>query len=128
MVVTILDMTNIHLTEQKCEACEGGVPPLTRAEAEALCEQVPQWELSDAGDVLSRVYECGDFVTAVALVNQVADIAEEEGHHPDIHVTDYKYVLIELTTHAIGGLSKNDFIVAAKVDVSTGDGDDGSED
>lgn len=111
-------MTNIHLTEQKCEACEGGVPPLTRDEAEELLPQVPDWQLNDAGDLLSRAYECANFAEALALVNRAGEIAEAEGHHPDMHLTNYKYVLIELTTHAIGGLSKNDFIVAAKLDAS----------
>lgn len=111
-------MTNIHLTEQKCEACEGGVPPLTPEEATALQAQVPDWELNEAADLLSRAYECADFAAALTLVNRAGDIAEAEGHHPDMHLTNYKYVLIELTTHAIGGLSKNDFIVAAKLDAA----------
>jgi 4a-hydroxytetrahydrobiopterin dehydratase len=111
-------MTNIHLTEQKCEACEGGVPPLTEVEAKELHTEVPEWELNDAYDVLSHAYECADFAAALAFVNRVGEVAESEGHHPDIHLTNYKHVLIELTTHAIGGLSKNDFIVAAKIDAT----------
>jgi len=109
-------MTNIHLTEQKCEACEGGVPPLTQAEATALLAQVPEWQLNEAVDKLYRTYRCGDFVTALDWLNVVGAIAEAEGHHPDLHLTNYNQVRIELTTHAIGGLSQNDFIVAAKLD------------
>ena len=109
-------MTHIHLTNQKCEACEGGVSPLSRSEAEELLIQTPDWQLNDTATVLYRAYVCTNFVAAVALIHQVADIAEAEGHHPDIHLTNYKHLRIELTTHAINGLSKNDFIVAAKLD------------
>lgn len=109
-------MTNIHLTSQKCEACEGGVSPLSRPEAEALQAQTPEWYMNDDATLLYRAYECSNFAEALALLNRAGEIAEAEGHHPDLHLTDYKHVRIELTTHAIGGLSQNDFIVAAKLD------------
>ena len=111
-------MTTIHLTKQTCEACEGGVPPLTRTEAAELQTQTPEWQIDETGKVLYRAYTLANFCDALALVNLAGEIAEAEGHHPDLHLTDYKQVRIELTTHAIDGLSQNDFIVAAKLDAA----------
>jgi 4a-hydroxytetrahydrobiopterin dehydratase len=97
------------------------MPPLTRDEAEAMMVQVPGWELlppsGDAADQnkLSRRFKFRDFREAIAFVNRVADLAEEEGHHPDIHIFGNR-VRLDLTTHAIKGLSDNDFIMAAKID------------
>jgi len=107
---------NIILTEHKCEACEGGIPPLTPTEVTELLTQTPRWTVSDDNKVLHRQYVFANFREALAFINQVGELAEAEGHHPDIHFTNYKHVAIDLTTHAIGGLSKNDFIVAAKID------------
>ena len=120
LVNYLLYMTELHLTEQKCEACEGGVAPLTLAEAETLRAQTPDWHLSEDGTMLYREYVCANFVAALELLNLAGAIAEQEGHHPDLHLTSYKHVRIELTTHAIGGLSRNDFIVAAKLDMEYG--------
>ncbi len=117
-------MKNDLLTK-KCVPCEGGVPPLTHEEVENLMGQVPDWSLfEEASENLKKVgmgakifreYKFKDFIGAVNFVNNVAEIAEAEGHHPDIKI-NYNKVTLELTTHAIGGLSENDFIVAAKVD------------
>ncbi len=105
----------MELIEQTCVACEGGMPPLTRPEAEILLKQIPGWELSEDARVITRTFDCGNFEKALVFVNQIGAIAESEGHHPDIHLTDYKNVRIDLSTHAIGGLSQNDLIVAAKI-------------
>jgi len=106
----------IELTKQKCEACEGGVIPLNRIEADILLKQIPGWEVADDVKSISRQYAFKNFKEALAFVNQVGELAESEGHHPDIHLTDFKKVSIDLSTHAIGGLSNNDFILAAKID------------
>ena len=106
----------MKLTEQKCEACEGGVLPLNHTEASILLKQIPGWEVSDDAIKLSRHYAFKDFAEALAFVNRVGELAESEGHHPDMHLTSFKNVTIELSTHAIGGLSNNDFILAAKID------------
>ena len=111
-------MTTIHLTEAKCEACEGGVPPLAPDVAAELRTQTPDWQIDAAGKVLYREYTLRSFAEALALLNQAGAVAEAEGHHPNLHLTDYKHLRIELTTHAIGGLSQNDFIVAAKLDAA----------
>ena len=101
------------LAEQRCVPCHGGVPPLTREEAERLRQETPEWTLKDGA--IEREFRFTDFREAMAFVNQVAEVADEQDHHPDIHIS-YAKVRLELTTHAIGGLSRNDFIVAAKVD------------
>lgn len=106
----------IHLTQQKCVACEGGMPPLTRDEAAILLRQVPQWQISDDGKWISRSYDFTDFKEALAFIDRVGALAESEGHHPDLHLTGFRHVRVELSTHAIGGLSQNDFILAAKID------------
>jgi len=102
------------LAARHCLPCEKGTPPLTEAEAAAYLTQVPSWEIRE-GKSLRRRFRFRDFREAMAFVNRVADLAEEEGHHPDIFIS-YDRVRIDLTTHAIGGLSENDFILAAKVD------------
>ena len=104
------------LTHKKCVPCEGGTKPLTKDEAAPYYEQVPSWTMHDKS--LEKQFTFGNFIKAMAFINKVADIAEGEGHHPDIHVF-YNKVKLELSTHAIGGLSINDFIVASKVDQLT---------
>ncbi len=102
------------LTKKICVACEGGVPPLNRVEAEILMRQTPGWKLSDDATSISIEYRFKDFAEAMAFANQVAEIAEREGHHPDLAISWGK-VGITLTTHAIKGLSENDLILAAKI-------------
>ncbi len=105
----------MNLTEQKCIACEGGVAPLIKEEVDLLIKEVEGYEVSKDGDSIEKHYAFADFKEALDFVDKVGAIAEQEGHHPDIHLTDYKNVSVVLSTHAIGGLSHNDFIVAAKV-------------
>jgi 4a-hydroxytetrahydrobiopterin dehydratase len=104
-----------ELAKKKCVPCEGNVPPLTKAEAEDLLKELNDWSLIDDAHLLARSFRFKDFAHTMKFVNKVAAIAEEEGHHPDLTVS-YDTVTIELMTHAIGGLSENDFIVAAKID------------
>jgi 4a-hydroxytetrahydrobiopterin dehydratase len=103
------------LTDQKCVPCEGGMMPLTIQEAETLMKEVSGWTLSGDARKISREFKFKDFAGALAFANNVGAIAEDEGHHPDLTVKWGK-VGIELSTHAIGGLSVNDFILAAKID------------
>ncbi len=107
----------VYLTQKKCVACEGGIPPLTREETDTLLPQIPLWKITDNREWLQREFSFKDFKEALAFVNKVGELAEEEGHHPSINLFDYKHVLISLATHAIGGLSENDFILAAKIDL-----------
>lgn len=105
---------SLELAGRHCVACEKGMPPLTEAEASHYLPHVPGWELREAKS-LRRRFRFKDFVASMAFVNLVAELAEAEGHHPDIFIS-HSRVRIDLTTHAIGGLSENDFILAAKID------------
>ena len=102
------------LAGKSCVPCRGGIPPLTEAEARAFLSRTPGWSLAENGTRLQRLFEFRDFVAAMEFVNRVADIAEHEGHHPDIAIHWNKVDLV-LWTHKIGGLHENDFILAAKI-------------
>jgi 4a-hydroxytetrahydrobiopterin dehydratase len=104
-----------YLTQKKCQACENATKPFTKNEAENYMSEVLGWTLSSDAMKISKEFHFKDFVKAMNFVEGVADIAEIEGHHPDIHIS-YNRVILELWTHSIKGLSENDFIVAAKVD------------
>ncbi|MBI5470041.1 4a-hydroxytetrahydrobiopterin dehydratase [Candidatus Kaiserbacteria bacterium] len=108
-------MAVTDLVQKKCVACEAGMSAFTRAEAEALMAQVPGWELDADARSISKTFKFKDFAQALEFVNNVGAIAESEGHHPDIEF-GWGKAKISLTTHAIKGLSENDFILAAKID------------
>lgn len=101
------------MTENKCEACEGNIKHLSFEEAFDLQSSTPLWSI--LVDEIIRDFKFDDFAQALEFVNKIGKIAEKEGHHPDINM-GWGYVNVMLTTHAIKGLSKNDFIVAAKID------------
>ncbi|WP_129644933.1 4a-hydroxytetrahydrobiopterin dehydratase [Peristeroidobacter agariperforans] len=104
------------LAEQRCKPCEGGVAPLTLDEAQALMKQVSgDWKLAADGKSLRAEWKFRNFYHTMSFVNAVAHIANAEDHHPDMEV-GYGYCRMNFNTHAIGGLSQNDFICAAKVD------------
>lgn len=104
------------LIKKKCVPCsKKGMKPMEKAEAQDYTDESYGWTLGEDAKKISKEYKFQDFIGAINFVDRVADIAEEEGHHPDIHI-NYNKVLLELTTHAIGGLSTNDFILAAKID------------
>jgi 4a-hydroxytetrahydrobiopterin dehydratase len=103
-----------ELSKKKCVPCEGGTKPLPLTEAARLLTEVPGWSLQDESKAIRREFRFGTFLDAMEFVSQVADIAEIEDHHPDIHIF-YNRVRLDLSTHAIKGLSENDFIVAAKI-------------
>ena len=105
-----------QLTRKKCVPCEGGVPRLSEEEARAFLANVPGWTLTDDGQRIRKEWRVKNFLAAMDLFNRVAEIAESEGHHPDLHLVGYRNAAIEIWTHAIGGLSENDFILAAKID------------
>ncbi len=111
-----------ELATKKCEPCEGGTKPLEASVAEAYLTQTPAWQLiTEDPRKLRRDLRFAGFVEAMQFVNKVADIAEAEGHHPNIYIS-WNKVNLELYTHAIGGLSENDFIMAAKIDELEGGG------
>lgn len=108
-------MSDEKLSEQKCEACEGGIEPLELSVAQRYLAQVSGWELDKDARVIIKKYTFKGFYPTMSFINAVAYIAQQEGHHPDIEF-GYNYCNIRFTTHAINGLSINDFICAAKVD------------
>jgi 4a-hydroxytetrahydrobiopterin dehydratase len=110
------EMTTGGLLAKKCRPCEGGVPKLTPAEIGPLLKTVAGWKLTEDGERIRKEWTVRHFRDALAFFHRIAWLAEEEGHHPDLHLTGFRHVAVELWTHAIGGLSENDFILAAKID------------
>jgi len=110
-------MTNPReLAQKKCQPCEGMGKPLDIDQVSVLMSNVPEWKTGADGKSISRKLVMKNFTAAVELIARIAEIANAEDHHPDIHLTGYRNLVVELKTHAIGGLSQNDFIVAAKID------------
>lgn len=103
------------LKDQKCVPCEGGVAPLKREEFEQYLAQVSEWTVIE-DRLLQREFVFKNFKEAMIFVNKVAELAEVEGHHPDINIHSWNKVEIRLSTHAVGGLSINDFVMAVKID------------
>ncbi|MDD5218356.1 MAG: 4a-hydroxytetrahydrobiopterin dehydratase [Candidatus Omnitrophica bacterium] len=101
---------------KRCISCEVKTSPLTKAQAKKNLTILKGWKLSRDFRVISRSYAMKSFLAAVHLIQQIALIAETEGHHPDIHLMRYRHLRVDISTHAIGGLSENDFILAAKID------------
>ena len=105
------------LSARKCKVCEGGVAPLTPAEAARYLTQLSSdWALSDDARAIRRQFGFRDFYRTMSFVNAVAHLANIEDHHPDLEV-GYNYCRVKFTTHAIKGLSENDFVCAAKIDL-----------
>jgi len=105
----------MELINKRCVPCEGGVPVLNAEQALQLHAQVPSWQVQAGNRQLHRHFKFGSFADNMAFISRMAWLAEAEGHHPDFCV-HYNQLDVSLTTHAIGGLSENDFILAAKLD------------
>ena len=105
----------INLTSKHCLPCEASAKPFTREQAEEYLKQTPGWGLDEDAKKIKKRFKFKDFREALAFVNKIGELAESEGHHPDIEF-GWGYAKIKLTTHAIAGLSENDFILAAKID------------
>jgi 4a-hydroxytetrahydrobiopterin dehydratase len=105
-----------QLRAKKCVPCEGGVPKLTIEEAQSQLGKLVGWKITDDGQRIRKEWTVKHFMAGMRFFNKVAEVAEGEGHHPDLHIVGYRNVAIEIWTHAIGGLSENDFILAAKID------------
>lgn len=113
-------MIEIQTAEQlkltRCVPCEGGVPKFDAERAEEQIKALSGWEITHNHERIRKSWVTKNFVAAMAFFDKVTEVAESEGHHPDLHLVQYRNVTIELWTHAIGGLSANDFICAAKID------------
>jgi len=105
----------MELAKKKCVPCEGGAPPLDAEQVRGLLSGVKGWRVENDDHELRKRFKFGSFPEAMAFVNRMADLAEAEGHHPDFCVR-YDVLEVSLTTHAVRGLSENDFILAAKID------------
>ena len=111
-------MIKNSLSQNYCVACRVGEPTLTKEEIEKLKPQLDvKWSVEKKPDKLVRVFEFKDFGKALEFINKVGEIAESEGHHPNIYLFDYKKVKLDLWTHKIVGLHRNDFILASKIDL-----------
>ena len=108
------------LSEKICIPCRGGIPPLTRNEAQKYLLDVPGWSLSGDATRIERAFDFKDFAASLDFVNRVGALAEAEGHHPDIEF-GWGYARVTLFTHKIKGLHENDFIMAAKIDKHPGE-------
>ena len=105
-----------QLSQKKCLPCEGGVDPYTQQQSEDQLERLNGWYLTHDGQRIRKDWTVKNFLAGLRFFNDVGKVAEQDGHHPDLHIEGYRNVSIELWTHAIGGLSENDFILAAKIE------------
>lgn len=105
-----------QLVGKKCKPCEGGVEPCKLDDANRQLDRLVDWYLTRDGQRIRKDWTVKNFMSGLDFFNRVAEVAESDGHHPDLHIEGYRNLSIELWTHAIGGLSENDFILAAKID------------
>ena len=103
------------LAKKKCLPCEGIGKAMTAEEVKPMLSGLIGWQIALDGKSISRDFVFKDFVQAVGMINTIKNIAEAENHHPDLHLTQYKKLKVVLSTHALGGITENDLIVAAKI-------------
>jgi 4a-hydroxytetrahydrobiopterin dehydratase len=108
--------TATDLVHKHCASCEGGVSPLSAVQIEEYLRALPEWKQTSDHQRIRREWRVKDFVTALDFFQRIGQVAEAEDHHPDLHLVGYRNLAVEIWTHAIGGLSENDFILAAKID------------
>lgn len=108
--------TTDQLVDKKCVPCEGGVAPYSPAQSQDQLKSLAGWKLTHEGQRIRKDWTMKNFMAGMDFLGRVATLAEAEGHHPDLHLEGYRKLWIEIWTHAIGGLSENDFILAAKID------------
>ena len=107
-----------NLIDQKCEPCSGNTPKLSLDEVQKKMLEINDWKLNEKKEMIFKKFKFKNFIKSLQFTNEVGNISEEEGHHPDISL-GWGYCLIMIHTHAIKGLSINDFILAAKIDQLT---------
>ncbi len=110
------ELAKMKMAQRKCAPCEGGTKSLTRDQAQKLLKEVPAWRISPDGKSIRIEYTLKNFMSGVKLINEIARVAEGDNHHPDLHLVSYRKLQVVLATHAVGGLSENDFILASKID------------
>lgn len=107
-------MTDTALFQKRCMPCEGSDKPLDQDKIEKLINEIPEWKVREDRLMISRTFLFRKFMDSMVFVNRIATVAEQENHHPDMKIS-YRKVTVTLTTHALHGLSENDFILAAKI-------------
>lgn len=108
-------MTQPESTNPSCAPCQGGVPPMTKEAAQQALTQIPGWQLNEAGTELTRTFVMKDFMEAVRFIQRIAALAEARQHHPDLHLTRYRVLTVNIQTHKINGLTEHDFALAADI-------------
>lgn len=106
----------MKLKNKKCKPCEGGAKPLPKRTIAQFLKMLPEWSLGREGKKIQRKYRMKNFSAAIELVQKIAATAELAGHHPDLHLTRYRELVIDLSTHAVKGLTENDFILAVQIE------------
>ncbi len=109
-----INMDKEQLLKGRCQPCEGIGSAMSLQQAEPYMAMIEDWQMVEAKQI-EKVFSTKNFVDAMNFANQITEIAEAEDHHPDLHVS-YRSLKVDITTHALGGLSENDFILAAKID------------
>lgn len=104
------------LADKKCVPCEGGVPTLTEDQIAEHLGELDDWSVTEDQRWIERSFKMKNFQQALDRLNRIGELAEDQQHHPDLHLTGYRQLKVRLTTHAIGGLSENDVVMAAKID------------
>ena len=105
-----------ELVSARCVPCEGGIPPLTAEQAQRHLQDLQGWQILQQPDRLHKTWTVRNFMAGMEFFGAIAELSEQEGHHPDLHLVGYRNVSVDIWTHAIQGLSLNDFILAAKID------------
>jgi 4a-hydroxytetrahydrobiopterin dehydratase len=103
------------LAKKRCAVCNADTPPIAPAEAQRLLAEIPGWSLMNGGKALHMERRFANFMAVVGFINRLAPVVEAEDHHPDIRIFSYRWLALDYSTHAIGALTENDFIMAAKV-------------
>jgi 4a-hydroxytetrahydrobiopterin dehydratase len=109
-------MATTKLSERRCGPCSGKTAPLADNRVREMLREVPEWKLNPDGKRIARNWRVKDFSAGLDFFRRIEDVANAEDHHPDLHLANYRDVTVELSTHAVGGLTDNDFIMAAKID------------
>lgn len=105
----------MNLSQKNCVPCKGGVSGIRKTQAMEFLAQLPKWQLKEDGKEIFKEWKFKNFKETIVFVNKVGEIAENEGHHPNIHITDWNKLRLEFSTQAIHALTENDFIMAAKI-------------
>lgn len=109
-------LSTTELKKRSCAACDGGVEKLSALQVKQQLTMLDGWQLTHDGQRIRKDWQVEDFMAGLDFLDLIAELAETEGHHPDFHLEEYRHVWVEIWTHAVGGLTESDFILAVKID------------